>query len=178
MMRGPRAGVALTALLLAALAADAHAGASIGDPRRPNSHFDVSDSTAVKRAEFGILFGTPSAFNLEVGWWPQPRWGVRASGLFLGENLHGIQGNFCWTLARSLRRREAVAVIGGSIGSNFEAWNYGGVAFDWNLAPLFAEVGFVAGHGSLAFFGDAKVPSSAILVQVGLMGGGGVLGPR
>jgi len=180
MMRGARrlAVLGATLALLAVAAAESHSGPSIGDPRRANARFDLPDSTHVKTAEFGILFGTPAGFNLEAGWWPDPKWGVRASGLSLGPNLHGVQGNLCWTFARSYRRRAALALIAGTIGSNHDEWNYGGVAFDWNLAPLFAEVGFVGGHGTLAFLGGSRVPRTAILIQVGIMGGGGVLGPR
>jgi hypothetical protein len=186
---GRRARVAgfLCALAIAA-AAVAHAGPSISsprtsprgtsvaNPRHANARFDA-DSAYVRKSEFGVLFGTPAGLNAEFGWWPGPRVGYRVSGLYLGRSLTGVQGNLCVTLARHARRREALALVGGWLGSNEDDFRYGGVAFDWNVAPLYLEFGLVVGSGDLEIFQDEGWQPT-LIAQLGLMVGGGVFGPR
>ena len=177
-MRYARLRMAVCSLLVALAAhRTARAGPSIANPRHANEHFDIPDSSHVERSEFGILFGTPAGFNLEAGYWPHPKWGLRASGLYWGAGLAGFQGNLCYTIGRRARRREALALVAGSLASNGETWSYGGVAFDWNVAPLYLEAGIVLGSGKLKVFANDG-PNAALIVQLGLMGGGGVLGPR
>lgn len=181
MMRAPRSMRAAFTLcaavaMLAAAAGRAHAGASIANPRRENPRFDVPDSAHVAKSEFGLLLGTPAGLNLEAGYWPAPKWGVRVSGLYRGREFSGVQGNFCWTVGRNGRRRESVALVGGSIQHSGESWSYGGLAFDWNVSAFFLEGGLVVGDGDLSFGrGNSHVQ---LILQLGLMGGGGVLGPR
>jgi hypothetical protein len=68
-----------------------------------------------------------------------------------------------------------VAPIVGMFASDGKGWTYGGLALDWNTGPLFLEAGLVAGSGD--FPGLENQQFSAV-GKLGIMGGGGILGPR
>jgi hypothetical protein len=95
--------------------------------------------------------------------------------MFFGTGYWGVQGNLCFTVYRGRHSRVALAAIGGTHQESNTHWRYGGVAADWNVAPLFFELGPVGLSSNESNFNDRHF---AIVAQVGLMGGGGVLGPR
>jgi len=164
--------VAGTALVILACALPAAGGPTIATPREPNAKFD---SMAVEKREMGIVFGSPAAVNLEAGYWPDPIVGVRASGMFYGTQFWGAQGNLCFTVHRRAYSRLALALIGGTHQENRTYWNYGGVAVDWNAHSFYAELGPVILSSNDSNFSDRR---AAVVAQIGIMGGGGVLGPR
>jgi len=162
-------------LLVAGLTTHALAATRIASPRDSSRVFDRPDSLLHATSEFGILFGTPSLVNLEAGYWPHRVFGARISGFYWGGEVGGFQGNLCVTVTRGRRSRLTLGPVAGRLFGSNGQWTYGGLAWDWNRAPMFLEVGWVYGSGDLRFFEDTHL---GLLFQVGLMGGGGVIGPR
>ena len=153
----------------------ANAGPTISMPRTSNERFDKPDSTTVDRRELGIVFGSPAAVNLEVGYWLGPIVGVRTSGMFYGKQFWGAQANLCFTVRRRANSRLALALIGGTHQEYRKYWNYGGVAVDWNSHSFFGELGPVILSTDYSNVTDRH---AAVVAQIGILGGGGVLGPR
>jgi len=170
-----RVGAIAMALLLALGSPEARAGARIGEPRQPNPRFDTGDSTRVRRSELGLTFGTPAGFNLEAGWWPDPIFGGRVSGLYLGPGWLGVQGAACVTISRGRRSRLALVLAAGETRSYDESFRYLGPGVAVNAGPLFFENGVAWSSGDLF---SVRRNHPVLYLQVGLLGGGGILGPR
>lgn len=169
-----RLAAAIAALLLL-IPMVTRGGTPVAEPRRPNATFDLPDSLNVKESEFGIVLGFPAVFNVEAGYWPDPIFGVRASGMTFGRRLTGLQGNLCFTVFRGRHTRGALAVVGGVIDTDTDGWKYAGLALDANAGPLFGELSVARGRGDLLSYAHKRL---AVTFQLGLMGGGGILGPR
>ncbi len=168
---------AAIAIAISASVAPACAGSRVAEPRAENRKFDEDEASRVRRFESGVLIGTPSLINLQLGWWGHPKLGVRASGLYWGDGLSGYQGAFCYTVARGRHTRAALAAVAGSISTGRSVeWNYAGLATDVNAGAMFFEFGLVIGEGILHSGTDRT--SLGIVAQLGLLGGGGIAGPR
>lgn len=177
-MRATRGAIAVVAMALCAFAGGASASTRISNPRSADPKIDRPDSLLFARSEFGVLLGSPAILNVEAGFWPHRIWGVRASGFYWGGRLGAFQGNLCMTLGRRRLGRHALALVGGAIhGDDNKSWVYGGLAWDANWGPLFTEFGQVIGRGNLLTGRDEPL-RPALILQIGLMGGGGLIGPR
>ena len=173
-----RVALLAAALLVAAvgLPSPGQAGASIAHPRERVLLADRPDSSEVQRFEFGFLLGTPSEANLEWGWWTDPRWGFRVSGMYFGVAGSGVQANLCRTLQRARRTRSSLALVAGTMHVHPDSWNYAGAAVDLNLSSLFLEAGFIYWSGTDRFREHRSGPG--LVIQLGIMNGGGLRGPR
>lgn len=128
--------------------------------------------------ELGTALGTPGLFNLTVGTWGVSSAPVvlRASGMYFGSSVYGIQGDVGWMFHRAGRLRQFVGASVTSMrivtsGLDLLKWTGVGPSYGINYYGVSFQIGCSFGSGGVVerggYAATAHMTSPQLTGQLG-----------